>query len=184
LSIAIASLLVLIVFGILTVLVMARIVGTAIARNQNRPAGAQDEGEQDLMSDETRAKKAKEQLVRSLGWALASFGILVALAGVAFTFVQGAVNNVVPSTFLSIVLGLVGFLMGARRIGATAAVLSVIALMFGVAASQGLVHGVERPDRNLPAVEPDAQRPSSVDTQTPASQRAVSILRRGARSWA
>lgn len=170
-SIAIASLLVLIAFGVLTVLVMARIFGTAIARNQNRPAGAQDEGERDLMSDETRARKAREQLVRSLGWALASFGILLAIAGVAFTFVQGTVTNVVPSTFLGIVLGLIGFLMGARRMGATAAVLSVIALIFGVAASQGLVPGVERPDRNLPAVEPDALRPSSVDPPRPSEPK-------------
>ena len=146
---------------------MGRIFGAAITRNQNRTEGAQDEGERNLMSDETRGSKARMQPIRFLGWVLASFGILLAVAGAIFAFVQGDVNTAVSSTFVGIVLGLAGFLMGVRRIGATAVVLSVIALMFGLAVSQGLVPGVERTDRNLPAVEPDAQRPSGVDTQRP-----------------
>jgi hypothetical protein len=54
-------------------------------------------------------------------------------------------------------------MFGARRIGASAAVFSVVALIFLVGVSQGIIPGVERTDRNLPATEPGAQRPSGVD---------------------
>ena len=39
-----------------------------------------------------------------------------------------------------------GYLLGARRLGTATAVLSIVALLFGIAVSQGLVPGLERTD--------------------------------------
>jgi hypothetical protein len=100
---------------------------------------------------------------RSLGWALAAFGILLAAVGAASSFDEVFMNDAVPLAFLGIVLGVAAYMFGAHRVGATAAVFSVAALIFLVGVSQGVLPGVERTDRNLPANEPNAQRPSGVD---------------------
>jgi uncharacterized membrane protein len=104
---------------------------------------------------------------RSFGWTLAALGILLAIVGAALSFDEVFVNDAVPLAFLGAVLGVAAFMFGARRLGASAAVFSVVALIFLVAVSQGMFPGVERTDRNLPANEPDAQRPSGVDDQRP-----------------
>jgi hypothetical protein len=100
---------------------------------------------------------------RSLGWALAAFGILLAAGGAASSFDEVLMNDAVPLAFLGIVLGVAAYMFGARGIGAWAAVFSVAALIFLVGVSQGVLPGVERTDRTLPANEPNAQRPSGVD---------------------
>ena len=100
---------------------------------------------------------------RSLGWALAAFGILLAAVGAASSFDEVFMNDAVPLAFLGIVLGVAAYMFGAHRVGATAAVFSVAALIFLAGVSQGVLPGVERTDRTLPANEPNAQRPSGVD---------------------
>jgi amino acid transporter len=70
-------------------------------------------------------------------------------------------------------------MFGARRMGASAAVFSVVALIFLVGVSQGVLPGVERTNRNLPANEPNAQRPSGVD-QRPPRPGAASVSHREA----
>jgi hypothetical protein len=65
--------------------------------------------------------------------------------------------NAVPATSLGMVLGAVGYTLGARRLGGVAAVLSVVGLIFGMAVSQGLVPGVEPSDHSMPGVEPRAE---------------------------
>ena len=49
-----------------------------------------------------------------------------------------------PLTFLGTVPGVAAYMFGDRRIGASAAVFSVVALIFLVAVSQGMLPGVER----------------------------------------
>jgi hypothetical protein len=65
--------------------------------------------------------------------------------------------NAVPATLLGMVLGVVGYALGARRLGGVAAVLSVVALLFGMTVSQGMVPGVEPSDHSMPGVEPRAE---------------------------
>ena len=72
-------------------------------------------------------------------------------------------KDAVPLTFLGTVPGVAAYMFGDRRIGASAAVFSVVALIFLVAVSQGMLPGVERTDCNLASNEPDAQSPSRVD---------------------
>ena len=162
-GLAIVSLIVLVLLGALAGLILTRVFGAAAARNQKRPGGGEDEGGRDLMGDDAEAKKARGRMRRSLGWALAGFGILLAAVGAASSFEEVFMNDAVPLAFLGIVLGVAAYMFGARRIGAAASVFSVAALIFLVGVSQGMLPGVERTDRNLPANEPNAQRPSGVD---------------------
>jgi hypothetical protein len=155
-------LIVLVIFGVLAVLVLGGVFRAAVDRNENRPGGGEEEegGGRDLSSNDPGAEKARRRTIRSFGWTLAALGILLAGAGAVSVFDEVSLNNVVPAAFVGGVLGLASYFMGARRIGATAVVVSVVVLMFGVGASQGLIPGVESTDRDLPATEPGAQRPS------------------------
>ena len=169
LGLAVVSLLVLVILGTLGGLVLARVFAAAASRNENRPGGG-DEDERDLLSPDEPARKERKRMIRTLGRALAAFGVLLAVAGTLSAFSELSLNSVVPATFVGAVLGVTAYRFGARNIGAVAAVFSVLALIFGVAVSQGLLPGVERTDRTLPAYEPDAQRPSGVDTRTDDAQ--------------
>ena len=73
------------------------------------------------------------------GQLLTVLGILLALAGVIF------INNVVTLAFLGIVLGTLGVVLGIRRLGIAAVVVSVLVLLFGLAAFGGLVPGMDPP---------------------------------------
>ena len=64
-------------------------------------------------------------------------GILLALAGVFF------ITNVLTLTFLGIVLGALGAVLGTRRLGIAAVVVSVVVLLFGLGAFGGLVPGLD-----------------------------------------
>ena len=66
-------------------------------------------------------------------------GILLALAGVVF------ITNVLTLAFLGIVLGVLGAVLGTRRLGIAAIVISVLVLLFGSAAFGGLVPGLDPP---------------------------------------
>ncbi len=80
---------------------------------------------------------------RSLFGRLSSvLGILLALAGAFF------VNNVLTLTLLGIVLGALGTVLGTRRLGIAAVVVSVVVLLFGLAVFSGLVPGLEAPGYN------------------------------------
>ena len=69
-------------------------------------------------------------------------GILLALAGAFF------VNNVLTLTLLGIVLGALGTVLGTRRLGIAAVVVSVVVLLFGLAVFGGLVPGLDAPGYN------------------------------------
>ena len=161
-GLAIVSLIVLVLLGALAGLILTRVFGAAAARNQKRPGGGEDKVGRDLM-DDAEAKKTRGRMSRSFGWALAAFGILLAVVGAASSFDEVFMNDALPLAFLGTLLGVAAYMFGARRIGASAAVFSVAALIFLVGVSQGMLPGVERTDRSLPANEPNAQRPSGVD---------------------
>ena len=163
---AVVSLLVLVIIGALGGLVFARVFGAVAARNENRPGGG-SEDEWDLMSHDEPARRARKRVTQSLGWALAAFGILLAAVGAASSFDEVCMSDAVPLAFSGTVLGVAAYMFGARRMGASAAVFSVVALIFLVGVSQGVLPGVERTNRNLPANEPNAQRPSGVDQRPP-----------------
>ncbi|MDP8973757.1 MAG: hypothetical protein M3N45_11460 [Actinomycetota bacterium] len=95
-----------------------------------------------------RENKVRAKQARSLfGLVGAALGILLALAVVAIAATQqGSVLGATSTALVGIILGTVGYSLGARRLGTAAVVLSIVALIFGMAVSQGLVPGLERTD--------------------------------------
>lgn len=162
-SLAVVSLIVLAVFGALAGLVLARVFGTAAARNENTPGdgGESSESEQEPPSDEDirRQKEEVKQIGPLFGAATAVLGILLGLAGaVIATRAVGdtAFSSTIPMISVAAVLGIVGYYLGARKLGRVAVILAAITLIFGIAASQGVVPGLGPTDQNLPAQEPRA----------------------------
>ena len=102
-GLAIVSLIVLVLLGALAGLILTRVFGAAAPRNQKRPEGGEDKGGRDLMGDNAQAKKARGRMRRSLGWALAAFGILLAAVGAASSFDEMFMNDAVPLAFLGTV---------------------------------------------------------------------------------
>ena len=76
---------------------------------------------------------------RFFGQLLTVLGILLALAGVIF------ITNVVTLAFLGIILGMLGIVLDIRGLGIVAVVVSVLVLLFGLAAFGGLVPGLDPP---------------------------------------
>ena len=159
-GLAVVSLLVLAVMGAVGGLVLARVFATAAARNERRPGGDEDGGERGRTGSGAGSgsdQEGKRLAGLLIGGATAAMGILTGLLGLATAFSEFTFPNTVVLTSMGIVMGLVGYAVGARKLGAAAAVISAAALIIGVAASQGYVPGVEPADHSLPAQEPRAQ---------------------------
>ena len=90
-----------------------------------------------------------------LGLLLAVLGLIAPLLGSPATAADVSLQAV------GAVLGIVGYRLGPRRLGTATIVLCVVAIFLGLVVSQGLIPGLGPTDRDLPAVEPGAQRPGS-----------------------
>ncbi len=84
----------------------------------------------------------------------AALGLLLAIGGIGGAFL-GLSAGVSPGA-LGIVLGIIGYFLGARKFGLAVIILSTGALFFGLAASQGLIPGINQYDRELPPNAPGA----------------------------
>lgn len=94
------------------------------------------------------------QLQRLLGNASSAVGTLIGVSSIVLTvFGQSAAMADVSAEVVAIVLGVLGYLLGSRRIALTAIAVGVLALVFGLAATQGLIPGAEPTDRGLPPRE-------------------------------
>jgi len=93
-----------------------------------------------------------------LGLVLCVLGLLFAAGGILEAFVGGAgsASNVSAGP-IGVVLGIVGYFMGARRLAVATITPSIVAIFFGLAASQGIIPGFEDYDRGLPEEEPASQ---------------------------
>ncbi len=157
-SIAIASLILLAVVAVVAVPVLGRVVGVATRRNDDRPGGGGAEG-QPSAEEVHEEGQALKRLGPFFGGVAAVTGILMGLVGaVLATGIAGDASylNTIPMASLGAFLGIIAYVMGARRIGKSAIIFAMVALMFGVSASQGYVPGLEATDRGLPAIEPGA----------------------------
>jgi hypothetical protein len=156
-GIAVVSLIVLALVGALGGLVLARVFGAAAARNEDRPGGAGDDdgrGRGDPGEEGPNEAAGKRQAGRLLGGATAALGLLAGVTGVVAAVFPFLLPGAVPAASAGILMGMVGYFLGARRLGRAAAVLSAVALVLGAAASQGLVPGVEQSDHQLLQKEP------------------------------
>ncbi len=103
--------------------------------------------------------KEREQTAKSfLALVLCVLGILLGLVGLVTPFFTGPATTAdVSVQAVGILLGILGYYLGARRLGTVAAVLCIVAIFFGLAVSQGLIPGFESYDRGLPEEEPASQ---------------------------
>lgn len=112
--------------------------------------------------------KRREETARSFfASVVCVVGIVLALGVVLYAILFGAIGvvnygvGVVSGGAVGVLLGVLGYYLGASRLGTATIVISIVALFFGLAASQGLIPGFSETDRDLPEVEPASQRPSS-----------------------
>lgn len=83
-------------------------------------------------------------------------GLVVGILSMGAVFLFDSSANV-SAPALGAALGILGYFLGSRRLGTVTVLLCVAALFLGLAASQGLIPGVDATDRNLPANEPAAE---------------------------
>ena len=90
-----------------------------------------------------QSRKREDALKLMLGRICCVVGLLLGMGGIIFSILSVSVN--LSAGAVGIVLGLVGYFLGERRLGAAAIAVGVIALFFMAAASTGLIPGVAPP---------------------------------------
>jgi hypothetical protein len=107
-------------------------------------------------------KQRKEAAKSFFALVVSVVGILLGLVGFVTPFFTGPATTAdVSMQAVGILLGILGYYLSARRLAIVAVGLCIVAIFFGLAASQGLVPGFSETDRDLPDQEPASQRPSS-----------------------
>ena len=136
-GLAVVSLIVLVIGGLLGGLLLFRVFGQAAARNENRPGGGGDEdgGQQANLGEE-----GKRSILVLFGRLASILGMLIAAAGAIFS-----VSTASSITAAGILLGVIGFALGARRLGIVAIVVTVALLLLSLAAINGLIPGLNPP---------------------------------------
>ena len=149
-SISIVFLILLIPLSVIGFFVLARTLRAAGSRNEKRPDAEGDKGYQ--------SNTGKHQAAMLAGTGLAVGGILSGIAGGVAATSSFLLDTAIPAVTAGVLLGIVAYYLGARRLGSVAVVLSGAALIIGIGISQGaLAPLVDRTDHNLPAKEPAAE---------------------------
>ena len=84
--------------------------------------------------------KREDAITLYLGRICCLLGLLIGAGGIVFAVLGASVN--LSAGVVGIVLGLVGYFLGVRRLGVAAIAVGVIALFFMAAASTGLLPGI------------------------------------------
>ena len=157
---AVVSLILMVLMALVAVPVLGRVAGVATRRNDDRPGGEGRSAERwpsgEEIHEEAEALKRFGPLV---GAGAAVTAILMGLVGaILATGIAGDPTylNTIPMASLESFLGIIAYILGSRDFGRVAIIFTVVAMMFGVAASQGYVPGLDATDRGLPAQEPGA----------------------------
>lgn len=115
--------------------------------SENRDQDPQADPSKDVQ-DVDQAKQKWGRGVSIVGIALGVLGIIAAFLGTGASIVPGS---------LGIMLGILGYFLGSNRLGTITIIFSTAVLFFGLAASQGIIPGLDRSDRGLPQEEPRAE---------------------------
>jgi hypothetical protein len=94
----------------------------------------------EVQDNPSRDKERKDALKLLAGKLSCMVGILLGVGGIILVLL-GASDDV-SAGVLAMVLGVLGYSLSARRLGAATVVLGTVALFFVVAASTGLIPGV------------------------------------------
>ena len=70
---------------------------------------------------------------------VAALGVLAGLTGAVSALWPSALVNAVPSASSGIILGMMGYFLGTRRLAVAAVVLSAVALVLAIAVGQGIL---------------------------------------------
>jgi membrane associated rhomboid family serine protease len=97
----------------------------------------------------------EQQVMLLAGRASCILGLLLGIGGIVAALFGGTANVSIGA--VGAALGILGYFLGSRRLGTVTVLLCVAALFFGLAASQGLIPGIDASDRGLPAIEPAAE---------------------------
>jgi hypothetical protein len=94
-----------------------------------------------LTEDIEQSRKREGVLKLLLGRICCVVGLLFGAGGIVFSILSASVN--LSAGAMRMVLGLVGYFLGVRRLGVATIAVGVIALFFMAAAATGLIPGVE-----------------------------------------
>jgi len=151
------------IIALVAVPVFGRVAGVATRRNDDRPGDGGEGGGAETRQPSGEEVHEEGQALKRLGpffgAGAAVTGILMGLVGaVLATGIAGDASylNTIPMASLGAFLGIMAYVLGARRWARAAIIFTIVALMFGVAASQGYIPGLDATDRGLPAQEPGA----------------------------
>ena len=100
---------------------------------------------------EARAQNAKS----GAATLVCALGLIIALGSAIATVFIGVGVDVISGGAVGIALGILGYYLGAGRLGVATIVISVLAMFAGLLVNQ-IIPGVGGNDRELPAVEPRA----------------------------
>ncbi|WP_119065893.1 hypothetical protein [Rubrobacter indicoceani] len=103
---------------------------------------------EDTKSKSGGHRKGTARVLAAVSFVLIAFGLIV-------SFTSGGAS-IVPG-FLAIVCGVLAYALGSNRLGPLAIALGVIVAFFGLAASQGLVPGLQATDHSYPENIPEQQ---------------------------
>jgi hypothetical protein len=93
------------------------------------------------MSEEVGTKEERANLAKLLGGRICCLvGLLFGVGGILFALLGASAN--VSAGAVGLALGVLGYFLGARRLGAATVVLGIVAVFFMAAASTGLIPGV------------------------------------------
>jgi hypothetical protein len=96
---------------------------------------------------------AAEGRVTLLGGRIScAIGVLLAAGTVFAAFFGGGANTTASALGIGFVI--LGYFLGARKLATATVFLCAAAILFGLAASQGLIPGIEPSDRALPDLSP------------------------------
>ena len=102
-----------------------------------------------------RGAGREQQVMLLVGRISCVIGLLFGVGGIVAALFGGTANVSVGA--VGAALGILGYFLGSRRLGTITVLICVAALFFGLAASQGLIPGIDASDRTLPANEPAAE---------------------------
>ena len=116
---------------------------------ENRDTGKPNEG---LGGPGEKLEAGREEQVKLLAARIVcGVGLLLGVGGIVAALLGGGAN--ISAGALGAALGILGYFLGARGLATATVLLCVAAIFFGLAASQGLIPGVEASDHNYSSVE-------------------------------
>ena len=148
-GLGIVFLMILLVFSVGAFFVLARVFRAAGSRNEKRPDAEGDKGYQ--------SNTGSRQAALIVGTGLAIGGIVSGIGGGIAATSEFLLDSAIPGVTAGVLLGIVAYYLGARKLGTVAVVLSAAALIIGIGISQGALPFVDRTDHNLPAKEPSSK---------------------------